>query len=61
MWDVVSLFAAMAVLMLLLHYFIEPKQIIKDIQALKGSNSKVAQLEQRVETLEKLVKTLSEK
>jgi hypothetical protein len=61
MWEVVSLFAAMAVLMLLLNYFMEPKQLIKDIQALKGSNSKVAQLEQRVETLEKLVKTLSEK
>lgn len=61
MWEVVSLFAAMAVLMLLLNYFMEPKQLIKDIQTLKGSNSKVAQLEQRVETLEKLVKTLSEK
>jgi hypothetical protein len=61
MWEFVSLFAAMAVLMLLLNYFMEPKQLIKDIQALKGSNSKVELLEKRVATLEAQVKTLSDR
>ncbi|WP_076539807.1 hypothetical protein [Shewanella sp. UCD-KL21] len=61
MWELVSFMLAMGVFMLILNYWMEPKKLIEDIRSLKGSSSKVEELEIRVEELERLVKSLSQK
>ncbi|RXJ72224.1 hypothetical protein CS022_16880 [Veronia nyctiphanis] len=55
MWDVVSLMLAIGVMMLIINYWMDPRQIIDDIRTLKGSNDRVEKLERRIEELEKIL------
>ena len=61
MWELISYMVAFGVLMLVINYWMEPKQLIEDIRALRGSSSKVEALEIRVAELERIVKSLSQK
>lgn len=56
MWELVSFMLGLAVFMLIVNYWMEPKQLIEDIKSLKGSSSKVDELEARVAELERIVK-----
>lgn len=55
MWELVSFMLGLGVFMLIMHYWMDPKQIIDDVKSLKGSNTRVDDLEKRVAVLEKLV------
>lgn len=59
MWELVSFMLSLAVVLFIINYLFEPKKLIEDIQALKGSSSKYEQLEQRVAELEKIVASQS--
>lgn len=61
MWELVSFMLAMGVFMLIVNYFMEPKKLIEDIRSLKSSSSKVDELELRIEELERIVKSFSNK
>lgn len=55
MWDLISFMFALGVLLLILHYWVDPAQVIKDIKAVVGSHSRISKLERRVAELEKQV------
>ncbi|WP_372769830.1 hypothetical protein [Pseudoalteromonas sp.] len=57
MWELVSFMLGMGVFMLIMNYWMEPKKLIEDIRSLKGSSSKVEELEARVAELERIVKS----
>ena len=56
MWDLVWYMLGFAVFMLILNYTFEPSKIFEDIKSLRGSSSKVDELEARVAELERIVK-----
>lgn len=56
MWELVSFMLGLAVFMFIVNYWMDPKQLIEDIKSLKGSSSKVDELEARVAELERIVK-----
>lgn len=57
MWELVSFMLAMGVLLFILNYLMDPRQLIEDIKALKGSTSKIEELERRIEELEKALQS----
>ena len=59
MWELISFMLGMGVFMLVLNYWMEPKKLIEDIRSLKGSSSKVEELEIRVAELERIVKSFN--
>lgn len=61
MWELVSFMLALVVLIFILDYGFDPKQLVKDFRALSGSSSKVEELELRVSELEKVVESLRKK
>lgn len=52
MWDALSYLLAFGLIMLVLHYTMDPAQLFKDIRELRGSNQKINELEQRIAELE---------
>ena len=61
MWELVSFMLGMGVFMLVMNYWMEPKKLIEDIRSLKGSSSKVEELESRVAELERIVNSSHQK
>lgn len=55
MWDLISFILALGVFLLVVHYWLNPAEVIRDIKTLVGSNSRVSKLEKRVAELEKIV------
>ena len=55
MWDLVSFMLAMGVLILIVNYWMDPKQLIEDVKSLKQSDSRIDELERRVAEMEKMV------
>lgn len=53
MWELVSIVLGIAVFMLIFNYVAEPEKLIEDIKSIKGSPSKIEELEKRIEALEK--------
>ena len=61
MWEIVSLMLAVVVLVFILNYGFDPKQLIEDFRSSANSSSKVEELELRVAELEKVVESLLKK
>lgn len=56
MWDLVWYMLGFAVFMLIVNYTFEPSKLIEDIKSLRGSSSKIDELEARIAELERIVK-----
>ena len=61
MWEIVSFMLAVVVLVFILNYGFDPKQLVEDFKSLSSSSSKVEALELRVSELEKVVESLLKK
>ncbi|WP_045478886.1 hypothetical protein [Vibrio owensii] len=57
MWEMVSYLLGLSALLLIAHYFSEPKKLKRDIQNLFLKNERLKALEQRVAELEKQVES----
>ncbi|QIZ77544.1 MULTISPECIES: hypothetical protein [Alteromonadales] len=52
MWELVSFMIAFGILMLVMNYFVDPRQLIEDVRELKGADKRIEVLEERVARLE---------
>ena len=58
MWEVVSFLIAFAAFMLILHYMVDPRELFRDINRLKGSEPRIQALEDEVKALKEAVDAL---
>lgn len=52
MWDLLIFMGSTTILMVMIGYFVEPRQMFEDIKSLRGTDSRIDHFERRISELE---------
>lgn len=52
MWDLLVFMGSTTILMVMIGYFVDPRQMFEDVKSLRGTDSRIDHLERRISELE---------